>query len=202
MTTATRRRTKPDVLAGLKTRNQDWAKAKEAERTAAHEHGGTLARAKALSDERRKLIFREPGLVDHQGQPNPEVKDNRIVAIDRELAELGDLEDLAAKAAHARALERRAEQSWRDFACSHYWELIEASQPEAETVAAEANKAARAFTSKLEEYLGFHSRMVGLTTTMPGLDTRVVPGLDAAADLLRIAQKVALAPPIPEVPSD
>jgi hypothetical protein len=202
LTTATKRRTKPDVLAGLKTRNQDWAEAKQAERVAAHEHGGKLARAKALTDERRQLAFREPGLVDHRGQPNPEVEDIRIVAIDRELAELGDLEDLAAKAAHARALEQRAKQSWVDFVCSHYWEIIEASQPEAEAVAEQANEAARAFGSALQTYLEFHGRMVGFTTTMPGLDVRVVPGLDAAAELRRIVEKVDLAPPIPEIPHD
>jgi hypothetical protein len=155
-----------------------------------------LRQAQALADQRRRLVHRDPELVDHLGVPvGP---DNPAGEIDKQIAALGDLDDLGRRVEHARQIERSAKQSWGDFVASHYPELIEASKPEAEAVANSANEAARALAEELNRYLEFHSRIAGYTHPVQGITTHVVPGLQEAVDLRRVAESVDLKPPIPE----
>jgi hypothetical protein len=196
MTPTTTKTRAPSTEDGLKEREQKWSDARADADTLAREHSMKLRQARALADERRRLVNRQPELVDHLQAPlGP---DNPAGEIDRQIAALGDLEDLWRRVEHARQIERSAKQSWGDFVASHFWELIGASREEADAVAADANEAARAFADKLNRYLEFHSRIAGFTHPVPGIDTRIVPGLQEAVDLRRVAESADLKPPIPE----
>jgi hypothetical protein len=50
--------------------------------------------------------------------------------------------------------------------------------------------------------VAFHGEIVTFTIPRRDIDGRSVPGLDAAADLLRVAESVDLQPPIPEPRED
>jgi hypothetical protein len=196
MTPTTTKTRAPSLEDGLAEREQKLTEARAEASALGSEHSTKLKQAQALADERRRLVHRDPELVDHLGAPlGP---DNAVGKIDQELAKLGDLEDLGRRVEHTRQIERSAKQSWDDYVAAHYTELLKASREEAETVVAEANEAARAFADKLNRYLEFHSRIAGFTHRVPGITTRVVPGLEAAVDLRRVAESVDLKPPIPE----
>jgi hypothetical protein len=186
----------PSVGDGLAEREQKLTEARAKASALATEHDTKMRQAQALADERRRLVYREPGLVDHLSAPlGP---DNPVGEVDKQIAVLGDLQDLALQVEHARQIERSAKQSWDDYVAAHYTELLKASREEAEVVAAEANEAARAFAGALNRYLEFHSRIAGFTHPVSGIDTHVVPGLEAAVDLRQVAESVDLKPPIPE----
>jgi hypothetical protein len=200
MTTATKAPTKQSVMDGLAERGQRWNKARADEDALAREYGAKIREAQALIDARRQAAHRSPELVNHKGEPTS--KDNEVAAIDRELQKLGDLEDLWKQVEHARRLEQSAKQAWGDFVAAHFSELIEASREEAEAVAAEANAAAQALVGALNRYLEFHSQIAGYTHPVPNIDARIVPGLDAAANFLRVAETVDLKPPLPTMPEE
>ena len=194
--TPTATRTKPSVEDGLEERTEKLNEARDEASALATEHSGKLRQARALDDGRRQLIHRDPELVDHLGAPvGP---DNPVGEIDKQVAALGDLNDLARRVEHSRQIERSAKQSWDDFVASHYSELLKANREEAEVVAAEANEGARVFAGTLRKYLEFHSRIAGFTHPVAGITTHVVPGLEAAVNLLKVAESVDLQPLIPE----
>ena len=124
--------------------------------------------------------------------------DNPVGEIDKQIAKLGDLEDLGQRVEHARQIERSAQQAWDDFVANHFSTIVEAHRPEGEQIAAEANEAARVLEERLRRYLGFHQRIAGFTAPVPGITTHVVPGLEAAANFLRVAESIDLKPPVPE----
>jgi hypothetical protein len=193
--TPTATKTKPSVEDGLAERTQKLNEARAEASALATEHTAKLRQARALDDGRRQLIRRDPELVDHL---NVSVgPDNPVGEIDKQIAALGDLGDLARRVEHASRIERSAKQSWDDFVASHYSELLDLHRAQAAAVADEANEAARAFTDKLREYLEFHSRIAGYTVPVSGITTHVVPGLEAAVSLLRVAESVDLKPPNP-----
>ena len=194
MTTATK--TRPSVEDGLAQREQKLAEARANAHALGSEHGTKVRQAQALADDRQRLIYKNPELVDHLSAPvGP---DNPVGEIDEKVAALGDLQDLTQRVHHAREVERSAKQSWDDFVRSHYSELLDLHRAEAAAVAAEANEKARAFEGALNKYLEFHGRIAGFTHPVSGLTTHVVPGLDAAVNSLRVAESVDLKPPIPE----
>jgi hypothetical protein len=193
-------RAKPSVLEGLKDREQKWAKAQADASALARDHGAKIRRAQELNDERGRLIHRDPSLVDHLGVPvGP---DNPVGEIDKKIAALGDVEDLWRQVEHARRLEESAKQSWDDFVASHFWELIEAHWPAGEAIANSANEAARVLVEELNRYLEFHSRIAGFTHPLPNVTTHIVPGLEAAANFLKVAESIDLQPPLPELPEE
>jgi hypothetical protein len=188
--------TKPSAADGLAERGRKLDKARADASALGTELATKLRQVQALADERRRLVHRDPTLVDHLGVPvGP---NNPVGKVDQEVEKLGDLQDLAQRAEHARQIERSAQQSWDDYVASHFSELLDAKREEAVAVAASANEAARAFEAELRNYMEFHGRIAGLTRPVPGIDTRIVPGLNTAADLLRLIEPVDLVPPIPE----
>jgi hypothetical protein len=194
--TPTQTRTKPSVLDGLKERQQKWDKAQADASALGTEHGTKVKAAQALADERRRLVHRNPVLVDHLGAPvGP---DNPVGEIDKKLAELGDLQDLWAQVQHARKIAESARQSRDDFVVSHYSELLEAKRPEAEAVANSANQAAKPLVEELKRYLEFHGEIASYTVPVQGITTHVVPGLEAAVGFLKVVEGIDLQPPIPE----
>jgi hypothetical protein len=196
--TATKART--DVLAKLATYDDKLTKASADEREVARDLHQKTMRSRELQDERRRLVYRDPSLVDHQGVPvgprNPAGK------LDAEIAKLGDLADLTLQVEHKRRLVEQARHSREDFVGAHFAELIAAKRPEAEAVAASANKAAQAFAAELQRYVAFHGEIVSFTIPRRDIDGRDVPGLNEAADLLRLAESVDLEPPIFEREDD
>jgi hypothetical protein len=194
--TATKTRAKPSVEGGLKEREQKWNKARAKASALGSEHGIKLRQAQELADQRRQLIHRNPELVDHLGVPvGP---NNPVGKVVQAVEKLGDLQDLALQVEHARQVERSTKQSWDDFVSAHFAELLDLHRPEAAAVALSANEAARALATELRKYLAFHSRIAGFTHPVQGITTHVVPGLEAANDLLRVVDSVDLKPPIPE----
>jgi hypothetical protein len=184
MTTATKPRT--DVLASLAEREETWAAAKaEADRIGT-ELGVKARQAEALVDERRRLVHHEPGLTDHQGNPNPGVKDNPVAEVDSQLTALGDLVDLRAQYDHARRLEERAKQSAEDYTAAHLDAILAALQPDADALVAEASGA----------YLGMAGRVNALKATDRHRLHLRIPAINVGSDLLRFS-KDAAPPPSP-----
>jgi hypothetical protein len=196
--TATAPRTK-DVRAGLDERDKAWAAAEKAASELGTELANKLQRSRALHDERRRLIHREPSLVTHLNEPAK--KGNQIDKLDREIAALGDLVDLKAKVEHRRRLAERAKQSWQDYVRANFWEIVESSRAEGEALTTEANQAAMAFAEALTRLLEFQQRLVGYTAPVPGINGHVVPGIEATSNFLRLAESVDLKSPIPQEPA-
>jgi hypothetical protein len=198
--TPTATKARPNVLAQLAEYDDRLTKAEAEATRVAREHHARVLRYRDLQDERRRLIYRDPSLVDHQSVPvGPR---NPVGKLDTEIAKLGDLEDLGRLAEHNRKLAEQARQSREDFVGAHFAELVDAKRPEAEAVAASANKAARAFVAELQRYVAFHGEIVSFTIPRRDIDGRSVPGLNEAADLLRRAESVDLQPPILEPRED
>ena len=138
MTTA-KTRPKADPLAEIEAREKAWADAKAEASRLGSEWGAKARELEALHDQRRRLIdprLGNPGLVDHNHAPNPDVKDNPVAAIDAQVAELGDLGDLQARVHHARRIEQSAKQAKDDYAAAHLDELRAAIEPDAEAAVA------------------------------------------------------------------
>jgi hypothetical protein len=197
---ATATRTKPNVRAEFDEREAKYAKARAKASELGSDFGIKLRRARELHDERRRLAHKDPSLVDHTGAPVSE--DNPVAAVDREIQELGDLEDLNQRAEHARKLEQSAKQSLDDYTATHFWELMEAFEAEARAVADSTNEAAKGLAQELHRYLRFHQRIAGLTAPVQGITAHVVPGLDAVSNYLRVVESIDLPPPVPESPED
>jgi hypothetical protein len=188
MTTATRSRPKTDVLAGLAEREDAWATAKAEASKLGSELGLKTREGEALVDQRRRLAHHEPGLVDHQGNPNPAVKDNPVAAIDSQLTALGDLVDLRARVEHARALEERAKQSAQDFTCSHLDEILVELEPDGQVLVAEVVRVMGEMHVAAADLLNMARRVEGLKgTDRQRLHLRV-PAVDTASDLLNLSR--------------
>jgi hypothetical protein len=197
---ATATRTEPNVRAAFDEREAKYAEARAKASQLGSDFGIKLRRAQELHDERRRLAHKDPALVDHTGAPVSE--DNPVAAFDREIQELGDLEDLNQRAEHARKLEQSAKQSLDDYIATHFWELMETFQAEAQAVADSTNEAAKGLAHELHRYLRFHQRMAGLTAPVQGITAHVVPGLDAVSNFLKVVEAIDLPAPIPQTPED
>src|SRR5687768_15244492 len=121
MTTKTQPKT--DILAELAKVEKRWAEAAAEASRLGTEHHTKVTRFRELQDERRRLIYREPGLVDHLGAPLG--ADNPIGKIDQEIARLGDLEDSQAKRQHAEELERVAKQDAYAYFAENFSAIME-----------------------------------------------------------------------------
>lgn len=194
MTTATKART--DVLAALAEREQVWDQAKAEASRIGSELGVKARQAEALVDERRRLVHHEPGLTDHQGNPNPAVKDNPVAAVDKQLTALGDLVDLRAQYDHARKLEERAKQAANDFTAAHLDEILSALEPEANATVAEVARCMAELAEASGAYLGMAGRVNALKATDRNRQHLRVPAIDVGSDLLRFS-KDAAPPPLP-----
>ncbi len=185
--TATRKPPKHTALRELEELEQAQAEAAEEASTLGREHGKTARQLQALHDERRRLIFREPGLADHNHRPLDSIKQNPVAALDKQLAEVGDLAELEAKRDHARELERVARQRVETFVAAHLAAILAALAPEGAARAEAVQAQIQALSEDTEAYLDFHRRVSGIVAAVRG-DTRSVPGLDAIAELRRQLQ--------------
>jgi hypothetical protein len=71
--------------------------------------------------------------------------------------------------------------------------------PEAEARTAAANEKVREAHEEAERYHAFVRRVEGLTVPVRGVTPRDVPGLDDAAELLRVLSGWDLPVPLPEL---
>jgi hypothetical protein len=191
MTTATRKKTDP--LTELEAREQAHAEAKATASDLGSEWGTRSRQLQALHDERRRLVFHDPTLVDHTGAA---VGDNRIAEIDAEIAKLGDLGELESRLAHARQIADSAKQAVDGYAAAHLDELLAALEPEAEAAVANMAAAMAALGDAASEYLNMAQRVNALKGTNPGRRHLRVPAIDTASDLVRMAEHFGT-PPLP-----
>ena len=197
--TATRKRKTASALEQVHEREAAWKAAQDEATTQGRAAADAVERSRALHDERRRLVHREPGLVDHLNQPLD--KDGPIAALDKEIGELGDLAERQARYDHSRRLTDRAKQSWQDYVAGHLPEIVDELRPEAEAVTETTNGLIAAAHRGAAEYLGFVRRVEGYVGAAKR-DTRSVPGLDAASELVRFLEGWQLVPPLPKVPSE
>lgn len=192
MATRTKTRTALDRLRELEAAE---AEAREKSRALASEHHEKVQEERALRDRRAKLVHREPGLVDHLDAPLD--ADGEVARIDKEVADLGDLHDLAARAKHARQLERRAREDVQRFIEAHFEQIVGELVPEAEEVAKTANERLADAAEALGSYIAFCQRVMAYLGTVRR-DTRLVTGFDPAADRKRALDRWADLPaPLP-----
>lgn len=155
---------------------------------------------RGLLQDRESLQHRRPDLYNPNGTPRS--KSSEAGKLQAEIDAQPDLGDLDSRLAHARRLADRADEAVSAFVAQHYAELVESIRPEAEGVAGEVNAKAREFVAALHRYLEQYGKAVRLTEPVIGIDGRSVPGVDAAADFLRVAETVDLPAPVPEVSRD
>lgn len=178
-----------DALEQIEQLEAAHSAAKARQTEIAREHTAAQGRLQALHGDRGRLIHGEPGLVDHAGQPLASIKDNPVAAIDAELAELPDVDDLYAQYLHARQVTEREERRVREFARDNAAAILEAMGPAGDAEQARVNDALAALRAAVDSYLRFAQRVEQLS---PGVRTR---GLDASADLARSLQGRELPPP-------
>lgn len=154
------------------------------------------SRLRELAAEREDRTGREPRLVDHQSAPvDP---DNEIGRIDREIADVGDITDLAGRARHAGAI---TDQAWRDveaFMDGHRDQLLAEHALVAERARDAAEAGMRAAVAGIDNYIDVVHRTVGLLRGDRKLDGRNVPGLDRAGELKRALEYPELPVPMPD----
>lgn len=184
MTTATKARPKASALADLEQLESDWAEAKRTRSELGAELKAKHEEQRALFDRRQHLIHREPGLVDHLG--NPLEADNVIAAIDSQLGKLGDLDDLNARYAHAQRLEEAAKQATHAHVAEHFDRIVDELRPQAEAAVAEVQAKAAALAEAADAYLGFARRVDGLRAADRQRHQVRVPAIDAGSELVRL----------------
>lgn len=102
----TKTKTKNDALAEESRRGDAWHKAAAEASRLGFEFGAKVREARALQDERQRLIHRDPGLVNHLHEP-VKTTDNPVAKVDAAIADLGDIDDLGRQVEHARRLEAK-----------------------------------------------------------------------------------------------
>jgi hypothetical protein len=118
--TATATKTK-NGLQKVKEAEAAWVAAEDAHRTESARHAGLLRRHQELEDARRKLIRRDPELVDHLGAPIGE--GNPVSDVDKEIAGLDELVDSAARVDHRAKIARSKKQA-RDALIANHAEAV------------------------------------------------------------------------------
>jgi hypothetical protein len=128
-TTTPKPKSARSVLVDLERREAEVAELEAKARDLGSESQSARNQIKVLNEERRKLIHREPALVDHRGRPTETIADNAILDVDKKLNACADAADLEAQHLHARQVADRAEQSVRDWTKSRTDALAEALAP-------------------------------------------------------------------------
>ncbi len=149
-----------------------------------------------LLDRRAGLIKRDPALVDHTGAPVDD--DNPVAQVDREIAELPDLNDLQARYEHSKRVTAVAEQKVRDFISQNQETVAAGFEPQAERAAAELKKASEEALAAANFYLASIRRAAGIRNAT-GRNRTPVPGEDQIGPLIKTLQALAEMP-APTVP--
>jgi hypothetical protein len=202
VTTATKAKAPkaPDLLAEVDRLERAWREAEAKAKDAGTKHAQAFNRHTELADQRRRLAHREPHLVDHLGQPNPDITDNPVKAIDAEIAKLGDVNDLLARRDHARRLTEAAKQDWAGLVAEHFTEIVSALEPEAEAKVAAVQAAGEQLAAAVNDWLLMHARAVELTTAVAHVDGRSVPDNGGPTKLKQDAEALTLPLPLPRLP--
>lgn len=187
MTTATATKKKGGVLAELEQLEAAWADAERHARAASVEHNKTLTNARELADQRQRAAHRDPTLVNHRGEPAE--SGNSIAKLDAQLGELGDLEELAARARHAGEVAAKSKADTLAFIGPRFEDIVEALQPEAEARRDAVHVAATALADAAEGYLGFAQRVDALRASDRRLARTRVPAIEAGSALVRQARR-------------
>jgi hypothetical protein len=108
MTATATKTTNKDGLQKVREAEAAWVAAEDAHRTETARHAALLRRHQELEDARRKLIRRDPELVDHLGAPIGE--GNPVSDIDKEIAGLDALADSVARVKHRGEIARSKKQ--------------------------------------------------------------------------------------------
>ncbi len=119
-TATTKTKTATEQLVELEAEREEI---RQRLRTQRHEHSNTAKSTEELTNQRRRLAHRNPGLVDHTGSPVGG-DENPVAVLDAELKKLANVDDLYAKAGHTARLEQVADAKVREFIEVHGIELL------------------------------------------------------------------------------
>lgn len=173
----------PDVLAELAKLETAHAERARTASSLGTKHGLAVKRAEALHDARRRLVHRQPGLVDHTGLPLE--KGNPVAKIDAELVALGDLDDLLRQRDHCRRLEEVARLDCKEFRASNFEAVLAAYEPAAEAAREKVQSSIAATITAAGDYRGMVDKCAALVAANPNVDARGVVALDPISDLIR-----------------
>ncbi len=165
MTTATKTKAKPDVLAELERLDTALAEAEQAAKEAGEEHDRVIRRARELVEQRQHEIALDPELVDHRG--HPVAANNAVAKIDKQLGEVGDIDDLTRRRDHARSIAEKKRQAVHRHVAQNLDAILEGLTPEAEDVAAAVQSAAAGLADAAAGYMAFARRIAGLRAASP-----------------------------------
>jgi hypothetical protein len=193
MRTATK--SKPAPLERVKQAEVAWLGTRDAATAAGREHSETANRARALEDQRRKVVHQHPELVNHRHEPVD--TENPVAKIDAELAKL-DVADAELKYRHCQELERVARQRFQDLVRAHGPAVEEARREEGEKLGAEWDAKAAALqdvTDRMHAYAQRSMQLAGIR----GIDTHRV-AIDPISDVKHTVEGlVASPPPVPRI---
>lgn len=183
MTTATKT---TSALVELEQLERERDNARTRSRQLSREESDLRDRLRALLEERAGLIYQEPTLVDHAGQPAD--KSNAVAKLDAEIAKVPDLDEAIAKARHAQAVADREEQRVAAFRSANGDRLVADIAPAAREQASQVNDAFDVLREKLDEHLHMCQRIESF-----GHRNR---DLDAAAGLLKSLKGAGVSAPV------
>jgi hypothetical protein len=191
MATATK---PPGAVEEMERLEQAWGDAQGEADELAREFTAKAAQAQGLLNDRRRLLHKEPGLVLHDDQPNPAIKDNPIVRVDAELGKLGALDDLKARAEHARRLATFAEQRFKQHIAENFAELADAEEQRAREDVEAANAMIAVAAEQVEGLVTRCHRLMQLAGAARR-DTRV-PQLDHIGAVARDLRERRISAPV------
>ena len=165
MTTATKTKAKPDVLAELERLDTALAEAEQAAKEAGEEHDRVIRRARELVEQRQTRSRSTPSSSIIEGQPT--AANNTVGKIDKQLADLGDWNDLARRRDHARSIAEKKRGEVHRHVAQNLDAILEGLTPEAEDVAAAVQSAAAGLADAAAGYMAFARRIAGLRAASP-----------------------------------
>jgi hypothetical protein len=188
-------------LTELDQLEQAWREAETRAGEASSKHAEAFNGHRELADQRRRLAHGDPNLVDHLGNPNPDIENNPIRQLDTEAEKLGDVADLQARKDHARRLADAEKGRWSAYVSDNFTEIVHALEPEAEAKVAAVRAAGEQLAAAAADWLGFHARSVELTTPVAWINAQSVPDNGGPTKLKEGAEGLTLPLPLPRLPS-
>lgn len=190
-------KTKQDAYTQLQALEAEQAERSDASRAAGKAAREAAERRKLLTAERRRLIIRDPTLVNHREEPVD--AGNAVGQIDKEIATAVDPGDAQAKYEHAKRVEAHGREQVREFQRVNVNALLDGFRSEAEAAASRVNLAAEAFIAELDHYIAAVQR--GESLVQPSRGSRHPgrnPGMEAAGHLKAAMEGADLPVQLPE----
>jgi hypothetical protein len=196
--------TKTDVLTELERLERIWQEVAAQSNDLGRKHFDARKRLHGHLDERGLLYERshrmERAPDEYYPDGSPRRKDSVAGRLQAEIDATPDPAALAQQVEHARRLERRANEDVDAFIAENFATLVKARRPSAESAAAHVKVKAEELAEALRAYIAEHGGAVRLTVPVVDIDGRAVPGINAAAGYLRMAEEIDLPAPLPEIP--